>query len=32
MVSAWCKGFGNDVEVIPIRADGEYLAVHKNLD
>ncbi len=28
----WCKGFGNDVEVIPVLTDSEYLAVHKELD
>ena len=28
----WCKGFGNDVEVIPVLNDSEYLAVHKELD
>ena len=26
------KGFGNDVEVIPVLTDSEYLAVHKELD
>ena len=28
----WCKGFGNDVEVIPVLTDSEYFAVHKELD
>ena len=28
----WCRGFGNNVEVIPVLTDGEYLAVHKELD
>ena len=28
----WCKGFGNDVEVIPVLTDSENLAVHKELD
>ena len=26
-----CKGFGNDVAVIPVLTYGEYLAVHKEL-
>ena len=28
----WYKSFGNDVEVIPVLTDSEYLAVHKELD
>ena len=28
----WCKGFRNNVEVIPILTDGKYLAVQKELD
>ena len=28
----WCKGFGNDVEVIPVLNNGEYLAVHNELE
>jgi len=27
-----CKGFGNDVEVIHVLTDSEYLSVHKGLD
>jgi len=32
MVQPWCKGYGNNVGVIPVLTDGEYLAIQKELD